>query len=77
MENQGEQYRKWTTEDVGKVKGLHPDGSFTLCPEVVKVLKRLMLQRGRRGIVLPDYDSMTTLAEAIREHQSIEFEQYT
>lgn len=54
--------------------GWNPDGSLTLSPVVVKVLRRLMLERGSQLI---QSNGIIALGDAIYLHQAISFEQWT
>lgn len=57
--------------------GNHPDGSLTLCPEVMKIVRHRIKNQHSCGIVAPQKDFMDELMEALWLHQGIGFEQYT
>ncbi len=57
--------------------GAHPDGSFTLCPEVMKMVRHRIKNQRSCGIVVPQKDFMDELMEMIWLHQGVGFEQYT
>lgn len=61
---------------VDKPFGHNPDGSFTLCPEVMELFTVLMKRRGQRGIAIHE-DPMSELADAIYKHQRVDWEQWT
>lgn len=67
-------------ETLAKVPfGDNADGSFTLCPKVMKIVRHHML---RRGSIISKLDEenepfIEKLADAIWLHQGISFEQYT
>lgn len=67
------------TLDLPKKSGRNTDGSFTLYPEAFKVFRRVMLQRGGGGIVLPrqGLELLRDLGRAIYEHQGDSFEECT